>query len=190
MEEQPADKLTPILESRSEYEEEYDAYRIGEQDEVRGAILGDPLRVIEPAEPILCTRDTSVREAIRLIRSSREHQGAVCVVDEAGALVGMFTERDIMNRVVGADLDVANTRLEEVMTVDPVALGADDKIADALHIMAVRGFRNIPIVKDGRPIGIVFTRHFVRFIVSLFPEGTINRTVGDKLKNPELVNGA
>ena len=54
--------------------------------------------------------------------------------------------------------------------------------------MAVRGFRNLPIVKDGKPIGIVFTRHFVKFIVSLFPERTLNRRMGG-VKKPESMYG-
>ena len=111
----------------------------------------------------------AIAAAVELLRDSPEHQGAVLVVDDDGKLCGIFSERDILNRVMGKRIDPDKTTLDEVMTKSPLALKAGDKIADALHHMAVRGFRNIPIVKDDKPIGIVFTRHFVKFIVSLFP---------------------
>jgi len=176
-----------VTEARSENEDVYDRAVVGEKDEIRGAILNDALRVIEPSEPILCPLDTSVRAAVDLIKDHPKRHGAVCVVDADGKLVGIFSERDVLNRVLGKDKDLEKTTVADVMTKDPIALSPDDKIGDALHHMSVRGFRNIPIVKDGKPIGIVFTRHFVKFIVSLFPEGTLNRRVGG-VKNPDTMH--
>jgi CBS domain-containing protein len=108
------------------------------------------------------------------------------VVDDGGKLVGIFSERDAVTRVVGKDLDVNKTKVGDVMTSNPEALTPDHKICYALNRMAARGFRNIPIVDpDGRPVGIVFTRHFVKFIVSLFPEAVLNLPPEPGLKHPE-----
>jgi len=177
-----------IKEARSEHEDQYDAALRGDVSGLRDAIVNDKLREIEPAEPILCTTDTTVRQAIERIRDHADHQGAVCVVDDAGKLIGIFSERDLMNRVLNENLTADQTTVGEVMTRSPIALTASDKIADALHLMAVHGFRNIPIVQDEKPIGIVFTRHFVKFIVSLFPELTLNRNIRG-LKSPGVMDG-
>ena len=60
-----------------------------------------------------------------------KHQGAVLVVDDEGKLIGIFSERDVLYRVVGSDRDVNSTTVGEVMTPDPVALSASSKIAAA-----------------------------------------------------------
>lgn len=174
--------------ARSEFEEQYDAAVAGEEKEIQGALVGNPVSLLEPAEPILVKRDMSVRDAIGKMKAAR--QGAVCIVDDAGKLSGIFSERDVLMRVVGMDLDVHKTTLGEVMTPNPEALRPTAKIGYALNRMSVGGFRNLPIVDDaGRPIGIVFTRHFVKFIVSLFPEATLNLPQNEKLKNPERMSG-
>lgn len=170
--------------ARSEFEDEYDASLEGEQHKILGAILSEDLRVLDPSEPIRVSRDATVRDVIRKL--TEERQGAVCVVDANGRLVGIFSERDVMTRVVAKDLDVNKTRVGDVMTAEPEALTPDHKICYALNRMSVRGFRNVPIVDGaGRPVGIVFTRHFVKFIVSLFPEAVLNLPPEPGLKHPE-----
>lgn len=175
--------------SRSEFEDQYDAAVEGEETrQIQKALVANPVSLLEPASPILVKRDTSVRDAISKMKE--HHQGAVCVVDDAGKLIGIFSERDVLMRVVGMDLDVRATSLGKVMTPNPEALRSTSKIAFALNRMSVGGFRNLPIVDDsGRPIGIVFTRHFVKFIVSLFPEATLNLPPAEALKHPNRMAG-
>lgn len=174
--------------ARSEFEEQYDAAVAGEEREIQSALLKDPVSLLEPAEPVLVKSSATVREAIAAMTAAR--QGAVCVVDEQGKLLGIFSERDVLNRVVGMDRDAAKTRIADVMTARPETISLHTKIARALNRMSVGGFRNLPIVDDqGRPIGIVFTRHFVKFIVSLFPEATLNLPPQEKLKRPSEIEG-
>jgi len=91
--------------------------------------------------------------------------GSVLVVDpRRDNLVGIFTERDVLIRVWGAGLDVNTTPVHRVMTPDPVALKEDDIVAYAIHLMGVRGFRHIPIVRDGHPVGFVSVRGILRYI--------------------------
>ncbi len=174
--------------TRSEFEEQYDAAVAGEEKEIQAALVSNAVSLLDPAPPILVKRDLSVRDAIAKMKESR--QGAVCVVDDAGRLVGIFSERDVLMRVVGVDLDPRSTPVGKVMTANPEALRPTAKIAFALNRMSVGGFRNLPIVDDaGRPIGIVFTRHFVKFIVSLFPEATLNLPPEEALKHPNRMAG-
>jgi CBS domain-containing protein len=174
--------------ARSEFEEQYDAVVADEEREIKSALLTNSVSLLEPAQPLLVKRATTVREAVSVMKNSG--QGAVCVVGDQGELVGIFSERDVLRRVVGADLDANKTTVGQVMTERPETLRPTAKIAFALNRMSVGGFRNLPIVDEGgKPIGIVFTRHFVKFIVSLFPEATLNIPSQDKLKHPSEISG-
>ena len=99
----------------------------------------------------------TVREASRLM--AREKVGAVLVTD-GDRLEGIFTERDALGRVLAKQLDPEKTRLEEVMTVNPTTIGPQASAIEALRLMRDGGFRHLPIVDQGRLIGIVSLRDF------------------------------
>jgi CBS domain-containing protein len=116
-------------------------------------------------------------------------RAAVVVVDAAGRLTGIFTERDVLTRVMRGRRDPARTRLGEVMTPDPEALGPDDRICYAVNRMHVAGYRSIPLVDAGhRPIGIVTVTDVVTWLAQLFPEAILNLRPGDRLKRPHQVD--
>lgn len=125
-------------------------------------ILEDPLSQLNAPRPItLTTRDT-VAQAVKLMREKRF--GSVLVVDEKHALVGIFTERDLC-RGLGSRRDPLDwTLLQDVMTPRPQALCEDDTIALALNYMAVGGYRHIPIVREGLPVGFVSIRGILSYI--------------------------
>jgi signal-transduction protein with cAMP-binding, CBS, and nucleotidyltransferase domain len=102
-----------------------------------------------------------VADAIRQMHAS----GADCllVVDD-GRLVGIFTDRDAV--VKAADKRLALYTVGDFMTPDPVVLRPEDTLAIAIHKMAVGEFRHIPIVDDGRPIGVVAAADLFRQLVS------------------------
>lgn len=80
------------------------------------------------------------------------------VVEDAGALAGIFTERDLLYRVVAAGLDPAQTSLADVMTKDVVGLEGDRPLSHALHLMHQHNFRHVPVLEQGKPIGMVSAR--------------------------------
>lgn len=96
-----------------------------------------------------------VAKAAALMRDAEV--GALLVV-KGGKLAGIFTERDALYRVTAAGLDPARTRLAEVMTADPESIAADRPFGHALHLMHERGFRHVPVVDNGRPVGMVSAR--------------------------------
>lgn len=99
----------------------------------------------------------SVRAAVRLMTEHRI--GAVPVVGPDGALIGIFTERDVMCRVVDRDLDPATTTVGQVMTTAPDTARPDWPILTALEHMADGGYRHLPVVEeDGRLLAIVSIR--------------------------------
>ncbi|HXV11712.1 MAG TPA: CBS domain-containing protein [Burkholderiales bacterium] len=111
--------------------------------------------IIEGQELVTAPESATVAQAARLMKEKRV--GAVMVVEE-GKLVGMFTERDALFRVVAEARNAQTTRLADVMTRNPQTVDPAKAFSDALHIMHEGGFRHVPVVEDGRPIGMVSCR--------------------------------
>ncbi|MBS0524235.1 MAG: CBS domain-containing protein [Proteobacteria bacterium] len=104
-------------------------------------------------DPLVLNSATPVVEACR--RMSDRRTGSVAVVDDAGRLVGIFTGRDAVGRVLAYGRDAATTRLGEVMTRDPETLSPEQTSIEALRLMWDGGFRHLPMVKDGKVVGVV-----------------------------------
>ena len=158
-----------------------------ELQEIRGAFLNDTIAALEPAEPICLGETATVAEAIACMLERR--QAGVLIVDATGRLAGIFTERDVLTRVVGAGRDVTRTVLHDVMTANPEALSAADRIAYAVHSMSVAGYRTVPLIDaDRRPVGVVTVSDVIRWLAHLYPEAVLNLPPGDALKNPHAID--
>jgi CBS domain-containing protein len=115
-----------------------------------------PIRVIiEDQQPVTAAADITVAAAARLMKEHRI--GAILVVQE-GRLAGIFTERDALFRVIAEGRDPAATRIAEVMTANPRTIAPDRPFGHALHLMYEGGFRHVPVVDNGRPLGVVSSR--------------------------------
>ena len=97
----------------------------------------------------------TVRDAAQLMAT--EKIGAVPVV-KAGRLVGIFTERDALVRVLARDLDPESTRVADVMTADPVTIDVRRPFKHAMQMMIDGGFRHVPVVEGGSVVGVVSAR--------------------------------
>jgi CBS domain-containing protein len=169
---------------------ENDEYRAAVEEEfseLKGALLDDTIRILGPDEP-LCVPDTvSVDQAVANMMAMR--RAAVLVIDSSGRLTGIFTERDVLTRVVARGLSPAGTRVGQVMTRDPDALSIGDRVAYAVNQMRVAGYRTIPLVDaERRPVGVVTVTHVINWMADLFPEAVLNLRPGDTLKRPTEVD--
>jgi CBS domain-containing protein len=97
----------------------------------------------------------TVRDAAKLMATNRV---SAILVTEGDRLVGIFTERDLTVRVVAEGRDPIATRLVEVMTTRPDTLAPDDSPMNALELMRIRRYRHLPVVEDGRIVGMVSIR--------------------------------
>ena len=86
------------------------------------------------------------------------HVAAMIVVDGAGKLIGIVTERDMVQRVLAKGLDPKTTTMADIMTRNPDTLKPDDSAADALELMRSRNFRHLPVAEDGRCVAMVSIR--------------------------------
>ena len=97
----------------------------------------------------------TVRDAAEIM--AERHIGALLVGD-GDKMIGIFTERDVLTRVVARGLDPDITVLESVMTKNPDTVLPDEMALDALARMRAKGYRHLPVVKDGKLVGIVSIR--------------------------------
>ena len=119
-------------------------------------MLSEPVRnVMEPHRLLVAAPDTNVSTAAKMMAKHRV--GAVMVLDGT-RLVGIFTERDAVFRVIAQGRDVHATRLADVMTKSPVSVAPSETFGYALLLMHENGFRHVPVVVNGEPIGIVSAR--------------------------------
>jgi len=111
--------------------------------------------VMERKKLLVAPPGTTVAKAAKLM--VKKNVGAVMVVAEK-RLVGIFTERDAVFRVIAAGRDPEATTIGEVMTPDPVTVEPTEIFGRVLLAMHEQGFRHMPVVENGEPVGIVSSR--------------------------------
>ena len=132
-----------------------------------GGLLDRPLLELNPSRPECVERDTSLAKVIARLKG--RNVGCVLITDSGGELIGIFTERDVLYRVVGLIDDPERIPVESLMTPDPTTLKASDPISRAFHMMGLHGFRHVPIVDDdARPVGLISLRDIVSFMEESF----------------------
>ncbi len=130
-------------------------------------LIEDTIAALSPNAPITIDASASLAKAVRHMNT--HHIGCLLVTDAQDRLVGIFTEQDVLHRVVGLVADLETAVIADYMTPDPVALKANLPIAQALHEMHVHGFRHLPLVDDEhRPEGIVSFRDVVHHLKESF----------------------
>lgn len=149
----------------SEFDDAYD-----DQQRIRGAILETPISDLPLRDPILISPSASVADAVK---SMNDHHTGCVLVGRDGQLIGIFTERDVLTKDFFR-ADSHTVAVESVMTRNPETLEPSNNIAFALNKMSVGGYRHIPIVEEGKPVGVLSVRDVVDFLVELFPEDVLN----------------
>jgi CBS domain-containing protein len=143
------------------------------------ALLRESVKVLPARQPIVLSGEASVTDAVRAMQ--RGHRGAVVVTEDGTPntrLVGIFTERDVLLRIVDRGRNPATLRLAEVMTRDPERLPLESSVAWALNKMSIGGFRHVPVVdEDDRPVFVVSVRDVVELLVQSFPGEVLNLPV-------------
>lgn len=115
--------------------------------------------VMRPGFVISLQRDATVSAAARLM--SAHNVGIVAVLEE-DRLIGVFSERDVVRRVVDRGLDPATTPVEHVMTGNLVVAGPEDDYQSAMRAMDGANIRHLPVVADGRLLSMLSIRDLMR----------------------------
>jgi CBS domain-containing protein len=114
----------------------------------------EPLEAISPR--------TSITDAIT--RMNDRHIGSVLVMD-GDRLVGIFTERDVLTRVVPNHLDADSIPVAEVMTRQPITIGPGTTVEEAMMVISDTRRRHLPVVQGGRVLGMISIGDLTRFMV-------------------------
>ena len=123
--------------------------------------ISDVLR--SKGERMLTTSpDCTVAEAVSLMNEAGF--GSVTVLD-GGRLAGIFTERDVLARVIDAQRDPATTLVDEVMTPDPLCIGPDALVEDVIVLITENHCRHLPVVEDGSLVGLISIGDLMRWVV-------------------------
>ena len=109
--------------------------------------------IVFEQKPLTLPPPAPVQEASQAMRDRRA--GSVLVTEPDGALVGIFTGRDAVCRVLAVGADATTTRLADVMTAKPATMAPSHTAIDALRLMWDNDFRHVPLVKAGKVVGVV-----------------------------------
>jgi CBS domain-containing protein len=107
------------------------------------------------------SRTATVSEAVR--EMNEKGVGSLLVVDGRHP-VGIFTERDVLRRIVDADRDPALTRVGEVMTRDLAAIGPEWHVEDAMRLMTEKRLRHLPVIDGGQVLGMISIGDLLRWV--------------------------
>ena len=114
--------------------------------------------IVSNQRPVTLPKTARVSEACRQMERTRI--GSVLVVDEDDALCGIFTGRDLVDRVIERRKDAETTPLAEVMTERPICMTPDESAIEALRLMWDGGIHHLPVVNGERILGVVAPRDF------------------------------
>lgn len=121
----------------------------------------------------MLVQGTVVRDVINQMRA--EGHNVCLIVDDGHKLVGIFTDRDVMCKVVG-EPDVLAQPIQTVMTPRPITISPETSAAEALWLMDEKGIRNLPVVRsDGTVIGEMTYMAVINYLAARYPVEVLNR---------------
>lgn len=137
----------------------------------RTQLRTEKARVMARTEPGMVQAGCSLRDALATMRS---RGGDAVLVLTGKELAGILTERDVLNRVLGKDVDDSRP-VDEFMTVSPGTLHADATLIEAMRSMEQGHFRNLPLVDDaGSVVGLLRQLDLLEYVAEAFPQEILN----------------
>ena len=131
----------------------------------------DSVTLMQTDDFVCIQPDTPLSEAIEQMK--QDEGGCAIICDGEGSIVGIFTERDLLNKVIGRDVDLKSP-VSLFMSVAVETLTTDATIGDAVRVMNEKSYRNIPLIKDGRLIGSISVFDVITYLAESYPKETMN----------------
>ncbi len=124
-------------------------------------LMEKPISALKPPQALVVAPSDSVAHAIELMLG--KNYGCVHVHDE-GKLIGIFTDEDIIEKIIGNGLDLKSLPVSQLMRTDPLCVDQKDSIAFALNQMVIAGTHHLPVLDDGKPVGFTSARGLMAYI--------------------------
>ncbi len=140
------------------------------RDRIEYSLMEDHVGLLtrSPMRAVTLPIDGTVRQAIDAMLAN--DVGAILVLDKSGKLAGIFSERDLLAKIAGLHAELENLLLGDFMTANPETVGPRDSLAFALHKMDIGGYRHLPIIENGAPVGVLSVRNVLRHVTRLCNE--------------------
>lgn len=133
-------------------------------------VRNDSVSLLETDDYVCIEPTTKLHEAIERMK---EDEGGCVIICEAGRITGIFTERDLISKVIGEEVDM-DAPVSHYMTATVETLSADATIGDAVELMNRKGYRNIPLVRDGQLYGSISVFDIITYLAESYPKETMN----------------
>jgi CBS domain-containing protein len=138
---------------------------------VEAIILESKIRDLEPSAPVCILPDSTLAQAIE---SMQQRKASCVLVCQDGRLEGIFTERDILKKIVGEKVSL-DLPVKQFMTPSPTTVNIDARLGDAIILMDKGDYRHVPIVDDsGRIEGLISIQDIITYLAELFPTEVLN----------------
>jgi len=108
--------------------------------------------------------ETSVYEALETLEN--KNLGALVVVEKDGKLDGIFTERDYARKIILKGRSSKDTRVQDIMTDDPIFVTPDTKIEECMQLMTNKFIRHLPVLENDQLVGIISIGDLVKYIIN------------------------
>jgi CBS domain-containing protein len=140
----------------------------GTNGPVEASLTSDTVTILDPRPPLTIRAGATLGDAMKMMMTGRT--GAVLVTGDAGELVGILTERDFLTKVAG-EAGFEALPVSRFMTPKPETVAPTDVLAYALSKMDAGGYRHLPVVQGGKPVGVISVRDILRHLTDLCPDG-------------------
>lgn len=137
----------------------------------KASALNEKLSRVYLLPPILVEEDATYGQVLEIMRGAKKGSVIVC---RKGKLVGIFTERDVLNRCLLENI-APSTPIQRLMTPDPISVNANTTLGEAVELMHNKGVRNLPWVDaKGSPKGILTVGRVIRYLADNYPSEVVN----------------
>ena len=131
----------------------------------------EKVHVVARLQPATVAPGTPLRDALRALR---ETGGDAVLITNETRLVGILTERDVLNRILGNDVDESRP-VDEFMTSGPHRMSADATIVEAMAAMESGHYRHLPLIdSDGKVVGLLRQQDLLEYVAEAFPQEILN----------------
>jgi len=142
---------------------------------IEEALRRERLQALRLAPAVSVASGTPLREGLRAMR---EAGGGALLILRDGKTIGIFTERDVLNKLFPGSVDVS-LPIDRFMTPDPAGLTLDATLGEAVRLMTEHGYRNVPLQdRDGNSAGLLSARDVVQYVAEHFPAEVANLPPG------------
>ena len=149
---------------------EHDLRKGGSRDRKLPKARDQRVRVLQTSDYVAVSPFTPLSQAIEAMKSD---EGGCVIVSDDGRVAGIFTERDLLTKIIGQQVDL-NSPISQWMHPTVETLSPDATVGDAVKLMNEKGFRNIPLVRKGELIGLISVFDIITYLAECYPKATMN----------------